>query len=248
METLEKLDSSEPYSDIRKVINRKPFLRTLYLEFYSHFLDAIKDCPKDGKILEIGSGAGFLKEYLPQLITSDILPYEGVDMVVDATCIPFPDESLSALLMLNVLHHISDSERLFEESIRTLKRGGKLVILDQYPGWIGKPILKYFHHEPFDSSRESWGFPTNGPLSGANGALAWIKFFRDRKRFEDKYTILKVNKCNTHTSLRYWLSGGLKNWSLLPNSLFEMATTLDRILLRISPEFGSFLSVEIEKR
>jgi hypothetical protein len=32
-----------------------------------------------------------------------------------------------------------------------------------------------------------WSFPAVGPLSGANGALPWILFERDRARFEREF-------------------------------------------------------------
>ena len=138
-------------------------------------------------------------------------------------------------------------DRLFEEALRCLLPEGKLIVIDQYPGWIGRPIFRHLHHEPFDETREVWAFPSTGPLSGANGALAWMVFYRDRALFERKYPGLLVALRETRTPLRYWLAGGLKRWSLLPLSLFPLATGGDSILLRISPEFGSFLHVDLQK-
>lgn len=243
----EDLDSPERYSEIRALIQRKAGLNALYLRFYVRFANALKDCPKEGLTLELGSGAGFLKDVLPEVTTSDVLPYSGVDAIVDATRLPYEKDSLRAVLMLNVFHHISDVDRFFEEATRCLKPGGKVIIIDQYPGWIAKSILKFFHHEVFDEKRQEWSFPSEGPLSGANGALAWIVFFRDRLAFENKFPKLVITVRQTHTPLRYWLAGGLKNWTLIPKWGFRIATFLDRFLMLISPEFGSFVHVELRK-
>ncbi|HEY4932725.1 MAG TPA: hypothetical protein VII95_06920 [Terriglobales bacterium] len=85
------------------------------------------------------------------------------------------------------------------------------------------------------------------PLSGANGALAWIVFARDRSRFEREFPNLKLLQYNPTTPLRYWLSGGLKRWSLLPESAWKYATTFDKLPLKVSPHFGSFVEIELLK-
>ena len=72
-------------------------------------------CPKKGLVVEIGSGAGFAKSFIPDIITSDILPYDGVDKVVDATKLPLENESVRLLCMLNVFHHIREVEKFLRE-------------------------------------------------------------------------------------------------------------------------------------
>jgi hypothetical protein len=54
----------------REVIRSKPFLKRLYDEWYDHVQGYI---PKGATFLELGSGAGFLQERLPELITSEVL-------------------------------------------------------------------------------------------------------------------------------------------------------------------------------
>ena len=181
-------------------------------------------------------------------MTSDTIPYEGVDRVVDATMMPFADESLRAICMTNVFHHIPDVEAFLREATRCLIPGGRVLIVDQHPGWISTPIYKNIHHEPFRMNAVDWRFDSTGPLSGANGALAWIVFRRDRKRFEASFPELELTQYRPHSPLRYWLSGGLKPWSLLPQWAFGVATKLDRALIAIAPETGSFVDVELLKR
>jgi SAM-dependent methyltransferase len=204
-------------------------------------------CGIAGRAVEIGSGLGFVKEVIPGMMTTDILPYPDLDGVVDATRMPFGDESLKFIGMLDVFHHIPDVSAFLSEAQRCLRPGGRLLIIDQHPGFIGGPILKYLHHEPFHPETREWAFKSTGPLSDANGALAWIVFRRDFPIFESRFPGLRLISYRPHTPLRYWLSGGLKKWSLLPGWTFPLASRIDRLLLALSPNFGSFVDIEIER-
>lgn len=244
---LEFLDDPSRIKEIRGTFEAKPSLKLLYEEVYQKIRECLVRCPKEGITLELGSGAGFGKKRIDKLVTSDILPYSGLDLVLDGTQLPFRDQSLKLVCMLNVFHHITDPEAFLKEAERCLLPGGRLFIIDQHPGYISKPILKYFHHEPFDSSAPTWSFKSTGPLSGANGALAWLVFRRDIKLFKERFPKLNLIGYHPHTPLRYWLTGGLKSWNLLPVWAFQFATKIDIFLLSLSPNFGSFVDVEILK-
>ena len=235
-------------SEMRRTIKSKPGLKLFYLETYRKYQECMSRCPSNGLALELGSGGGFVKEVIPQMITSDFLPDEGIDRVVDAMRIPFPDRSLQIICMMNVFHHIPNVALFFKEAQRCLIPGGKLFILDQHLGWISSPILRHFHHEPCRPGDSSWSFESTGPVSGANGALAWIVFKRDRDRFVAAYPALKLERYIPHTPLRYWLCGGLKRWSLIPKrAVFSAASRLDSALMKISPNFGSFVDIELTR-
>jgi SAM-dependent methyltransferase len=240
---------NDPYRiiEIEKALSSKPGLRRLYEETYQNYATCLRRCPGDGLAVELGSGAGFAKNVIPELITTDVLAYPGVDMVVDATKLPFLDYSVRFFGMLNVFHHIPDVAAFLSEAARCLVPEGRAFIVDENRGWISSLILRYFHSEPYAPKSKSWRFAPTGPLSGANGALAWMVFVRDRPRFEREYPTLKLLQYKPTTPLRYWLSGGLKHWSLLPERAWKYATTFDELLLKISPHFGSFVEIEILK-
>lgn len=242
-----ELDDPRRFDHLRDVIARKPGLRAYYRAVYARFSDCLRRCPPGGLALELGSGGGFTKDVLPEVTTSDVIPYSGVDRVVDATKMDFPDASLRFIGMLDVLHHIPDAEAFFREADRCLSVGGRILIVDQYPGWISGFVFRHLHHEPFDPAAADWKFASSGPLSGANGALAWIVFERDRALFEKRFPNLKVVRYAPNAPLFYWLSGGLKSWSLLPGFLIPVAAALDALLLKISTRLASFVDIEIEK-
>jgi SAM-dependent methyltransferase len=229
------------------LIKNKPPLRNYYLETYQRFAKCLERCPKRGLVLELGSGAGFIKDVIPDAVTSDALPYEGIDQTIDATAMPFADGTVRGIFMLNVFHHIPDVGSFLQEASRVLAPGGRVLIVDQYPGYLSSLVFKYLHFETFDEKALNWKFESTGPLSGANGALAWIVFHRDRKNFETLFPRLKIETFAPHSPLRYWLMGGMKNWSLLPARSYNLATRVDRMLVRLSAQLSSFVDIELVK-
>ena len=244
---MDDINDPKRASQIRAVLLGKYGLRCLYEEIYTRYRGSLSQCPPAGLAIELGSGAGFAKSLIPQLVTTDILPYAGVDAVVDGTAMPFAAGSLHFVCMWNVLHHIPNAEAMFAELDRCLVPGGRVLIQDQHIGWISRWVLRYVHHEPFRPDAQEWSFATDGPLSGANGALAWIIFQRDAARFQRLFPRLRVRHYRPHSPLRFWLAGGLKKWSLIPNGTWGLVTALDRVLIQLSPQFGSFVEIELEK-
>lgn len=241
------LDNPERFADLRLTLQQKYALRRLYVEMYEKYLDCITRSSVGGNIIEIGSGAGFVKDIIPTIVTSDVLPYSGVDKVLDATRMDFPDNSLSCICMFGVLHHIPNTPAFFREAERCLMPGGRILMIEPYLGWLGNIIYRYLHHEPCDINAEKWEFDSQGPVSDANIALPYIIFERDVKKFQQAFPQLSLIRYAPHTPLRYWLAGGLKRWSLLPAWAFRIASWLDKKLIQLSPRFGSFVDIEIVK-
>jgi SAM-dependent methyltransferase len=242
---LAHLDHPDRAEELRRMIRGKSALRRWYRHAYERYAACLARTPARGIALEIGSGGGFAREVIPELVTSDVLAYDGVDRVVDATKMPFADGSLRFIGMLNVFHHIPDAAAFLREAERCLTPGGRMLIVDQHPGFIGRPILQHVHHEPFVPDAPEWCFASTGPLSGANGALTWIVFQRDRAALATVAPRLRLERYEPHSPLSYWLAGGLKSWSLLGGRTAPVADGLDRLLLGVSSNFGSFVDVEL---
>jgi SAM-dependent methyltransferase len=241
------LDAPERLETLKNTIARKPALRSFYSEVYARFAACLARCPQAGKVLELGSGGGFARQVLPDLVTSDVIPYADVDAVIDAREMPFADASLRAILMFDVFHHIPDVARFLAEAERCLVPHGRVLMVEPHRGLLSTPILKYLHHEGHDAHVKDWSFVSDGPLSSANTALPWVVFQRDRAQFERRFPKLKLVRYEPHSPLRYWLSGGLKSWSLLPEWAFSPATQLDRALSTLHPNLGSFVDIELSR-
>ena len=106
------LDLPETTLRRRRIIEKKSFLRKFYHECY---LSVAKSLPRhvDGPILALGSGAGFLKEHIPGLLTSEIITVPNLDLILDGTKLPFSSNTLGGVVMIDVLHHISDAASFF---------------------------------------------------------------------------------------------------------------------------------------
>jgi SAM-dependent methyltransferase len=227
----------------RDIILSKPFLKKLYIDWYGRFKSLEM---ANGKILEIGSGGGFLKKIIPGIITSDILDLGTCDMTFSAEQIPFNDGELSGIVMLNVFHHIPKPALFLKEAQRVLKQGGKIIMIEPANSFWARIVYRNFHHEPFDP-KGTWEIESTGPLSGANGALPWIFFKRDQTEFEKKFPNLKLNEFSYHTPLRYLVSGGLSLKQLVPSWSFSFFKGVEWLLSPLSRQLGMFVTVEIEK-
>lgn len=52
------------------------------------------------------------------MIKTDVLELPFLDNVCYAEQLPYPDRSVGALAMVNVLHHVSDVDAFFREAVR----------------------------------------------------------------------------------------------------------------------------------
>ncbi|MCB0517166.1 MAG: class I SAM-dependent methyltransferase [Chitinophagales bacterium] len=244
-----ELNLDDPQTTVHhgEIIRNKKFLRKLYVDWYNFLLNEIPTLP-EGKILELGSGGGFLKELLPQAITSDVMPLPGCDLTFSAEEMPFEDESLSAIFMIDVLHHIPRVDLFFAEAQRCLKKGGKIIMSEPANTPWSRYFYQNFHHEPFEPAANSWEIPSTGPLSGANGALPWIVFKRDIAIFQQKYPQLKLVKHKLHTPSRYLLSGGLSYKALVPYWSFGFFTFVEKMTSPLNPLWAMFQLIIVEKK
>ncbi len=239
------LDSPERTLFHRELILHKSFLKRLYLEWYDVFSNEIKKLP-EGKLIELGSGGGFLKEICPEVLCSDILPLPGNDMTFSALEMPFKKDEISGILMLDTFHHIPDAQKFLQEADRVLKKEGKIVMIEPANSHWGRFIYKNFHHEPFDP-KGTWQIPASGPLSGANGALPWILFERDRLIFEKKFPGLKIESITYHTPFRYLVSGGVSFRSLVPSWSFSFFKGVDNTFAGLSKQISMFMTIKLKK-
>ena len=228
-----------------QILRSKPFLRKLYRDFYRQLQKAIPEY-ENKVIVEVGSGAGFLKELISNATTSDVFDLPGIDMVFSALEMPFEESSIDAILMLDVLHHLPDPRAFFREAVRCLRPSGKVIMIEPANTLWSRFIYMNFHHELFDTNA-GWEQNKTGPLSQANGAIPWIIFHRDREIFEKEFPTLRIIRIRRHTPLRYLLSGGFTLRQLAPSFTYPLLKFLELMLSPANALLAMFETIELQK-
>ncbi|HXW05576.1 MAG TPA: class I SAM-dependent methyltransferase [Vicinamibacterales bacterium] len=241
------LDSAEATAVHARIIREKSFLRRVYLHYYEQYERAIGRAAPGGLVIEVGSGAGFYHEVRPSVVSVDLRAGAYVDVLGSALALPFRAGSASAILLLNVLHHLPDPAAFFRECERVLKPGGRVCLVEPYVGPLSRRLILPFHHEPWDEAA-GWTLPAAGPLTGANMALPWIVFCRDRARYDADFPNLPVDSIRLHTIVLYLVSGGVSMRALLPASLFRLVVWLERLAAPAGPLLASMMTIELVRR
>ena len=232
------IDALENADLRRRLVQAKPFLRRLYQEWYRSVARALPEGP--GTVLEIGSGTGFLGEFVPHLITSDVQPIAGLTLVADARALPVEAGSLRGIVMINVLHQFNDPVRFFREASRALRPGGAIVLIEPWNTSWSRFVYQRLHHETFLPDAPNW---ENGP----HGALPWILFARDRGRFETEFPALSIGAITVGMPLRYLLSGGLTLRGVIPGWSFPLWRGLESRAAPWMGRLGMFARIELRK-
>jgi SAM-dependent methyltransferase len=240
-----KLDSPETTKLRKQVIQSKPFLKAIYDEWYAVLTREVP--PGEGGVLELGSGAGYCNKFIPGLITSELFECPGISLVADAQRLPLAAKSLRAIIMADVLHHIPQARLFFAEASRCLRPGGKILMIEPWVSAWSRFVYSRLHHEPFLPGATDWEFNSNGPLSGANTALPWIIFQRDRGEFEKEFPEFSIEKINPFMPFRYIVSGGVGMRSLMPGFTHPAWAALERALKFEMRHLGMFAFVELRK-
>ncbi len=228
----------------RDIINRKPFLKKLYTDFYST-LQA--ETGNDHQVvIELGSGGGFIKQIWPAVTTSDVLNVSCVDMIFSALDMPFENESVDAFVMIDVFHHLPNVDKFLREADRCLKKGGRIVMIEPANTLWSRFIYTRFHHEGFDING-GWNLPQGSPLSNANGALPWIVFNRDKEEFLRKFPQFTIAKKRLRTPFLYLLSGGFTLIQLVPSFFFPMCKAVEFILTPLNKFICMFETIVVLK-
>ncbi len=229
----------------KQIISSMPFLKAIYDEWY---VMLARELPSgEGEILELGSGGGHSASVIPRLITSEAFPSPDVRIIVDAQRMPFASRSMRAIIMTNVIHHMPDVRRFFAEASRCLRSGGKIVMIEPWVTPWSRFVYAHLHPEPFHPEAGDWSFSSTGPLSGANSALPWIVFERDRGKFESGFPDLAIEKIHLFLPFRYLVCGGVGMRSLMPSFTYSAWANLEKMLKHKMSRLAMFALVSLRR-
>jgi SAM-dependent methyltransferase len=213
------VDGADLVEAHRRILAAKPLTRQVFLELYRACLEADRrSFTGNGLRVEIGAGSSFFKEVCPGLISTDIKPAPGLDMVVDAMAMPFALGSVRAIFGIHCFHHLPDPARFLAELERVCAPGGGCVLIEPYSGPAAAAFYRrVFDTETFDKTQREWTTPAAGPMRGANQALSYLVFERDASELARRFPGLEIVERRPLTNwARYLLSGGVNFRSLVP--------------------------------
>lgn len=244
-----KIGTKEWFSAQKKMVKEKPLIKRCYDIWYKRLIadaDSVDDNNEDKFILELGSGSSYLKEINPEIITSDV--DEGIaDKVIDARELPFPDNSLKAIFLTHVFHHIPEVEKFLNEANRVLIPGGVISIVDCSHSFLARFFFSKVHPEPYDDKTDSWSFPQTNSMLDSNQALTWNIFFRDREKFNHLFPMFSISKPTLLPWFSYLLSGGVNLRSMVPGFLVPIYKILDVLLRPVDRFFAIHWHLTIRK-
>ncbi|CAN7635077.1 class I SAM-dependent methyltransferase [Pseudomonas brassicacearum] len=208
-------------------------LREVFVEFH-HAFHRLADryFKVEGLEVELGAGIAPMRNSYPEVLATDIVATEQLDMALNAEAMSLDDHSARVFYGQNCFHHFPHPDRFFTELERTLKVGGGAILIEPFHGPFAAFLYKrLFKSEGFDMHFPSWETPSTGSMNGANQALSYIVFVRDRQAFERKHPGLEIvhqEICGNY--LRYLISGGLNFRQLLPDALIPVLKVVEKLL------------------
>jgi SAM-dependent methyltransferase len=232
----------------RQLWETKPALRVIYADYHRRLLNA---CPR-GLVLDIGGGSAHVKHYRGDVISADILPFPGIDVVCDAHALPFVEGSLSGIVMLDVLHHLERPIDFLREAARVLRPRGVLAMIEPGMTTLSYPFYRYLHQEPADLRADPFK-PANrrgdkDPWD-SNQAIPTLLFAREPNATEVLRLVpsLKLVSLEWLSLIAYPLSGGFKPWCLVPEGAAEWLVRMENRLprgVRRRAAFRLFVALE----
>lgn len=216
----------------RAMLDGKPLLQEVFIEFHQLFkLLADRFLHAKGLEIELGAGVAPMRDSYPEVLATDVVASSDLDRILNAQDMDLADETVRVFYGQNCFHHFPQPEQFFSELERTLAPSGGVILLEPYYGPFASFLFKrLFSTEGFDKSFPSWETPAIGPMNGANQALSYIVFVRDRKEFSRKYPMLEiVHEQRIGNYLKYLLSGGLNFKQLLPNWMIGTINVVEKL-------------------
>ena len=139
-------EHAEEHRARRRVWEEKYAIRACYRGWHERMRPFIVE----GVSVEVGAGTGEFKSFWPGLLTSDLVATPFTDFAADALRLPLASGSVANLVVIDLLHHLSDPHGFLRESSRILRVGGRLLAIEPYITPVSYLGYRLFHHENID--------------------------------------------------------------------------------------------------
>jgi len=122
---------------------------------YDMALEIAREVPCGSDILDVGCGNGFITHHLSAMLGGKAL---GIDLGVgpeapidyrryDGANFPLIDNSVDAVLLCYVLHHVQDVSVVLNEVRRVLRTGGVAVVYEDIPHSLWDKGVCWIHNQ-----------------------------------------------------------------------------------------------------
>ncbi|MBL9214681.1 MAG: hypothetical protein JNG83_04315 [Opitutaceae bacterium] len=223
-----------------------PALRAVYGDIFSEIGRRLVP----GRTLEIGSGIGMAREFIPGLVTSDIVATRFAARGVSAYDVP--REEWGNIVAVDMLHHLVEPLRFLASAAAALRPGGRIVLAEPAGTAWGRIFYAWFHHEPCQPGnvRPPFRFAAAPGGAFANMGMAHVLFGRERVRVENELREhgLRIAGVRYRDLLAYPATGGFSHRALLPAGLIRGLLALERLVPQVLMRFLALrLVVVLEK-
>ena len=245
------VDSAARLTRHRAILDQKPMIREVFRDFHLLLAGlAQRHLDGTGVAIEVGAGVMPMRESHPDVLATDVVAARHLDAVIDAQNMSLRDASVGVVYAQNAFHHFPAPERFLAELERVLSPGGGAILLEPYYGPAASFMYRrLFRTEGFDKAYPAWETPLAGPMNGANQALSYIVFVRDREQFAARFPALQiVHQQPVDSYLRYLVSGGLNFRQLLPDPFIPLLRQIERSLAPLQRWLALHHVVVLRKR
>ena len=185
---------------------------------------------------------------VPHVVATDVEPTSWADAVVDAHDLPYADASLANLVLFDVFHHLGDPARFLDEAGRTLRPGGRIVLVEPYCSAVSTPLYRRFHHERTDLGVDPFApDPALGAAMEGNQALPTLAFFRHAAELTRRWPELRLVRRRRFAFVLYPLSGGYSRRPLVSPGLYRPLHVLESVLSPLAPLLAFRCLVVLER-
>lgn len=136
----------------------------------------VGDVETDALVIDLGSGSRRLADHV---LSVDVCPFPGVDVVGDGHRLPFRDGSVTRIICTGVLEHVNFPERVVAEMVRILLPGGRVYVAAPFlqgfhPGSGTQQDFQRFTHIGLAHLLAPFRVLESGISGGPSTALAWM--------------------------------------------------------------------------
>jgi len=229
---------------------KKKSLRQAYGRFYACIAKHIQvELP--GVKLELGSGMGNIKQFIPDCITSDLFPNPWLDRIENAYALNFPDGSIGHLILFDVWHHLEHPANAIREARRVLVTGGRIIIFEPAMSLVGRLVYGNFHHEPlgfdwpFNDVPVDMSAPEATRYFAAQSSAHRLFYKRELPGLLSGWSVDCVKQL---TSFAYLGSGGFRGPQVYPDFTAPALRFADSILGLLPTIFAARILVVLTKQ